>query len=104
MYNDLRYAFRMLRKNPSFTVVAVFSLALGIAANTTIFSFFNTLLLRPPPVEAPRELWQILRLNPRVGSVFGGYDVLNYPGYAYFRDHNQTFAGFGAFDPETPFV
>lgn len=104
MLNDLRYALRMLCKNPGFTAVAVLSLALGIAGNTTIFSFVNTLLLQPPPVEAPRELWQILRLNPKLGSVFGGYDVLNFPGYAYFRDHNQTFARFGAFDPETPFV
>ena len=49
--NDLKLAFRQLLKNPGFTAVAVSSLTLGIAANTTIFSFVNVLLLRPPPVE-----------------------------------------------------
>src|SRR5215475_7908065 len=54
---DLRYGARMLWKNPGFTSVAVLSLTLGIAANTTIFSFVNALLLSPPPVEKPSELW-----------------------------------------------
>jgi hypothetical protein len=53
--SDLKFAIRQLRKNPGFTAVAVLSLTLGIAANTTIFSFVNTLLLRPPPVEKPDE-------------------------------------------------
>ena len=57
--NALRFAFRQLLKIPGFTAVAVLSLALGIAANTTIFSFVNTLLLRSSPVARPDELWQI---------------------------------------------
>ena len=102
--NDLKFAFRQLLKNPGFTAVATVSLALGIAANTTIFSFVNVLLLRPPPVEAPGTLWQVWRQNLKGGSVFSRYQGLSYPGYVYFRDHNQSFDTLAAFDPETPFV
>jgi predicted permease len=102
--NDLKFAFRQLLKNPGFTAVAVLSLSLGIAANTTIFSFVNVLLLRPPPVEAPGELWQVWRQNLKGGSAFERYQGLSYPGYIHFRDHNQSFAALAAFDPETPFV
>src|SRR5213595_2800929 len=102
--SDLRYAFRQLLKNPGFTTVAVLTLALGIAANTTIFSFVNVLLLRPPPVEAPGKLLQVWRQNLKGGSVFSRYQGLSYPGYVYFREHNQSFATLAAFDPETPLI
>ena len=102
--NDLKFAFRQLLKNPGFTAVAVLSLSLGIAANTTIFGFVNALLLRPPPVEAPAELWQVWWQQPKAGSPFERYRGLSYPGYAYLRDQNQSFVSLAAFDPETPFV
>jgi MacB-like periplasmic core domain len=102
--NDLRYALRMLRKSPGFTALAVLSLSLGIAANTTIFSFVNMLLFRPAPVDAPSELWQVWQQRPKASSAFQRYYGLSYPGYAYFRDHTQSFVSLAAFDPETPFV
>jgi predicted permease len=103
-WQDVRFGIRMLRKNPGFTAVSVLSLSLGIAANTTIFGFVNMLLLRPPPVENPGELWQVWRQNLKGGSAFERYQGLSYPGYVHFRDHNQSFATLAAFDPETPFV
>src|SRR6187401_1120890 len=102
--NDLKFAIRQLLKNPGFTAVAVLSLSLGIAANTTIFSFVNALLLRPPPVDAPGELWQVRRENLKANSPLERYQGMSYPVYTYFRDQNRSFTSLAAFDSEPKVV
>lgn len=88
-YDDLRYAARMLIRNPGFTVVAVLSLALGIGANTGIFSLVNAALLRPLPVEHPEELVAIYT------SDYSGppFSSSSYPDYLDFRDKTSVFSG-----------
>ena len=101
---DFRFGVRMLGKNPGFTAVVVLSLSLGIAANTTIFSFVNALLLRPPPVEKPDELWQIWRLRPKASSESKRLGVWSRAEIAYLRAQNQSFTALGAFDAEPAFT
>ena len=65
--NDLKFAFRQLLKNPGFTVVAVLTLAVGIGANTAMFSFVNAILLRPLPFKEPERLVMIFENNLELG-------------------------------------
>jgi hypothetical protein len=93
---DLRYAFRMLRKSPGFTAVAVLTLALGIGANTAIFSVINSVLLSNLPVEDPQQL--VFLTNPdeqglEIGFGDGGRDFLTYPEFRDLERNNQVFSG-----------
>jgi putative ABC transport system permease protein len=86
--NDLKYAIRTLIKTPAFTIAAVVSLALGIGANTTIFTLLNTLFLNPLPVEKPSELVGVLTVASRNATQFGNLLPLSYPNLKDFRERN----------------
>jgi hypothetical protein len=66
--SDLKFALRQLLKNPGFTAVAVFTLALGIGANTAMFSFLNSLLLRPLPFPHSEQLVRVFRATPQIAN------------------------------------
>jgi len=88
--NNLRFAVRTLFKSPGFTIVAIVSLALGIGANTAIFSVVNAMLLRPLPVERPDEL---VELYSSTGSEDFPQSVSSYADYVDLRDGNEVFSG-----------
>jgi predicted permease len=90
---DLRYALRTLRKSPVFTAVAVLSIALGIGANTAIFTLLDQALLRLLPVKNAQELVLVRPQGPWSGSNWGDGNEMSYPMYADFRDHNEVFTG-----------
>jgi predicted permease len=90
--NDVRYAFRTFRKSPVFVAVAVLSLALGIGANTAIFTLIDQVLLRLLPVKDPQQLVLLWGRGPHYGSN-NGANKLSYPMYEDFRDKNQVFSG-----------
>jgi predicted permease len=88
IFEDLRYGLRALAKNRAVAVVAVLSLALGIGANTTIFTLVNAVLLRPLPVEDPSTLAAV----STVDSQNPGLLLCSYPNYKDYRDRNQVFS------------
>ena len=97
LVQDLRFGLRMLRKNPGFTAVAVLTLALGIGANTAIFSLLNAVMLRELPVEKPEQLMLLGR--GRAGGSSGEFastELYSYPFYREMRQKNQVFSDVSA--------
>jgi putative ABC transport system permease protein len=93
LLHDLRYAARMQLKNPAFTIVAVIALALGIGANTAIFSVVNTVLLRPLPYKDPDRLVMVWEDATKAGFP---RDVPTNANFIDWRDQNQVFEGMAA--------
>jgi len=92
---DIRYGLRMLRKSPGFTTVAVITLALGIGANTAIFTIVNALLLKMLPVNHPEQLVSVG--DPSIPNTRSNgtprTDIFSYPLYRELRDSNSVFTG-----------
>jgi len=100
LWQDIRYGFRMLVKNPGFTVVVVLTLALGIGANTTIFSFLDRVILRPLSVKKPRELVKLeYQYQHGNHSSVDKDNSFTYPMYVSYRDQSEVFSGLIAYTP-----
>ncbi len=98
---DIRYGLRQLRRNPGFTIVAMLTLALGIAANTTIFSAVSAILLRKPPVRNPDRLCAISAKN-----LARGYDLqpISAPDFESWKAQNNVFSSMAAAETGRPFT
>jgi predicted permease len=88
LWNDIRYGIRMLAANPGFSAVAILSLAIGIGANTSMFSLADAMLLRPLPVDHPSDMVRVVST-----SQAERYGRISYPDYLDFRDHAKTLSG-----------
>lgn len=97
LWQDVRYGARLLAKNPGFTAVAVLTFALGIGANTAVFSVINTLLFRPLPVEEPGQLVALSAQQQQSPFAHG----LSYPDFRDFRALTEVFADATAYTAST---
>src|SRR6516225_530164 len=93
LIQDIRYAGRTLLKSPGFAAVTILTLALGIGANSTIFSWINSTLLNPlPAVKHTDGLVSLTRAGTTIPEL-----IFSYPDYVDLRDRNRTFSGLVAF-------
>lgn len=92
LIHDLRYGLRTLAKNPGFAAAAVIVLALGIGANTAIFSVVNGVLLQPLPYRDPGHLMRLSETSPGFATM-----AVSYPNFVDWKDQNRSFAGLAAY-------
>src|SRR6187431_658108 len=93
LWQDIRYGARMLLKNPGITFVVILALALGIGANTAIFSVVNAVLLRPLPYEESDRLVFLNEKSPVLDEM-----SISYPNFTDWRNHTQTFQKMGVYN------
>src|SRR5262245_45778273 len=93
---DLRHALRLVRRQPGFALTAILTLALGVGANTAIFSIVQAVLLRPLPFRDPERLALVWETNPRRGDF---RNVANPGNFLAWKERNQVFEDMAAFTP-----
>src|SRR5687768_3026456 len=101
LFKDIRYGFRGLLKRKAFAAIAVLTLALGIGANTAIFTLVNAVMLKSLPVDKPEELVLFSDTTSEGTSLLDGPRTgqwlrFSYASYEYFRNHNQSFQDIAA--------
>ncbi|MGB7025503.1 MAG: ABC transporter permease [Candidatus Acidiferrales bacterium] len=96
LWQDIRYALRMLRRSPGFTAIAVLTLALGIGANTALFSLVNGVLLNPLPYPHPNQLVSVASMGPDFSQ-----GSISYPDYLDWVSYNTTFSSLAAYRQTT---
>ncbi len=101
MLNDIRFAFRQLSKSPGFSAVAITTLALGLGANSALFSVMYAVLLEPLPYHDPGRLVQVQSTITVPGKPREILSAWSYPRFELLRDHNQIFEQIAAFDRST---
>src|SRR5271156_2706671 len=97
LWQEIRFGFRMLARSPGFTAVAILTLALGIGANTTIFSVINAVFLQPLPFPNPDALgtvWQTDLHDPSPEN----FNIVSLPNFRDFHQQNQVFESIAVFD------
>src|SRR5450755_2622159 len=97
MMNDIRYGLRQMMKHPGFTLIAALTLALGIGANTAIFSVVNALLLKPLPFPAPQQLVAFGMTDTRQKATQNDLGSLSYPDFFDFRAQNRMLSSIAIF-------
>src|SRR5262245_63628591 len=102
LWQDIQYGVRSLRKNPAIAVAAILSLALGVGANTTIFTLLNTLFLNPLPVARPSELVAVFTLDANNPTRFGNLLPLSHPNLADLRREHDVLSDLAGYSNPLP--
>ena len=99
IWKDFRYALRSVRRNPVFVLIVVLTLAIGIGANTTVFTLINTLILNPLPVQNANELTAVAGLDARQTATSARLFQLSYPDLKDYQARNEVFASLAGYSP-----